>query len=604
MAKRSGLLLSGAGLVLLALVGLCLTAAPVTAQGGATPTPRPLFDVPDPNATRTYQSGIIALAAGQRWLVTANTFSGTASVIDIAARSILTEIPVGADPRALAVAPDQTWMAVTSRQEGTLSLIDLETFEVTGTVYVGLWPWGVVTDGSKVYVALEGQAAVAEVDPVAGRVQRLMPVPEQPAGLALYGDFLYVSHLRGGALSLLYLPTGQVAASAPGTPDSGLSPAVWLNPYDGTIYVPATRYNAANPALTFDTTVFPVVNVFRMADMTVRANQRIVLDVGDRPVNIPFDVAFDRARRWLWVVNAGSNDVSVIDTTTGLARANIKVGASPRGLTRYADWSYVFVYNALDGTISMIETAFMEEVDKLAATELGLPIDLLIGAQLFYGSADDRLSEDRRLSCATCHFDGLSDGHTWADYPGGPARTPILLGVAQTGPWGPQGQYDELADYDWLVRHVQHGGGLIEGNLTPANGGPNAGRSPDMDALVAYLGTLAGPGRNALEIAPEVILQGEAVFQAQGCATCHPAPLYTDGLTHDLEDGSGSGAVDTPSLRWLWASGPYYHDGRAATLQAVFAADGGPHQLLGEIPYGDLDLLIAYLRSLPLEDEE
>jgi hypothetical protein len=70
------------------------------------------------------------------------------------------------------------------------------------------------------------------------------------------------------------------------------------------------------------------------------------------------------------------------------------------------------------------------------------------------------------------------------------------------------------------------------------------------------------------------------------------------------EDGSGSGAVDTPSLRWLWASGPYYHDGRAPTLEAVFAADGGPHQLLGEIPYGDLDLLIAYLRSLPLEEEE
>ncbi len=55
-----------------------------------------------------------------------------------------------------------------------------------------------------------------------------------------------------------------------------------------------------------------------------------------------------------------------------------------------------------------------------------------------------------------------------------------------------------------------------------------------MDALVAYLGTLAGPGRNALEIAPEVILQGEAVFEA-GCAACHPAPLYTDGLTHDLK---------------------------------------------------------------------
>ncbi len=355
-------------------------------------------------------------------------------MIDIAARSILAEIPGGADPRALAVAPDQTWMAVTSRQEGTLSLIDLQTFEVTGTIYVGLWPWGVVTDGGRVYVALEGQAAVAEIDPVAGRVLRLMPVPEQPAGLALYGDFLYVSHLRGGALSLLYLPTGQVAA-APGTPDSGLSPAVWLNPYDGTLYVrPRATTPPTGPDLRHDGV--PVVNVFRMADMTVsqpadRARR------GRRPVSLPFDVAFDRARRWLWVVNTGSNDVSVIDTTTGLARANIKVGASPRGLTRYSDWSYVFVYNALDGTVSMIEMAFMEEVDELAATQLGLPIDLLIGAQLFMAARRSPVRgsppelRDVPLRWPERRQPGGLSRRTGAD--ADPAR------VAQTGPGGRRG---------------------------------------------------------------------------------------------------------------------------------------------------------------------
>jgi hypothetical protein len=75
MARRLGLLLSGlGGVCLLGMLLLALPGPAVTAQG-FTPTPRPLFDVPDPNATRTYQSGIIALAAGQRWLVTANTFT-------------------------------------------------------------------------------------------------------------------------------------------------------------------------------------------------------------------------------------------------------------------------------------------------------------------------------------------------------------------------------------------------------------------------------------------------------------------------------------------------------------------------------------------------
>ena len=600
------MLLGGALLLLLALVGFSLTAAPVTAQGGFTPTPRPLFAVPDPNATRVHRSSVIALSGNQRYLYTANTFSGTASIVDITTKSIVAEIPVGADPRALTVDPDGAWLAVTSRAEGTLSLIDLESQTVTDTIYVGLWPWGVVSDGGKLYVALQGQDAIAEVDREAGRVLRLLPVPDEPAGLALYGDFLYVTHLRGGALSMVYLPTGQVAETASDLPDTGLSAAVWLNPYDDTAYLPATRYNPTNPVLTFDTTVFSVVDVFRLRDMQVIRTQRVVLDVADRPVSLPFDLSFDRARRWLWVVNAGSDDVSVIDTQTGFARANIPVGANPRGIVRYADGSYAFVYNALDGTISVIETAYLEETDKLPATRLDLPIDLLIGAQAFYGSADPRFSEDRRLSCATCHFDGLSDGHVWADFPGGAARTPILLGVGDSGPWGMRGTFDELADFNAYFLAVQHGAGLIEGptlpQSAPLQGEPTTGRSPDLDALVAYMQTLTGPGRNALEIPPEDVLAGETVFMAQGCDSCHVAPLYADGLTHDLEDGSGSGAVDTPSLRWLWASGPYYHDGRAATLADVFDADAGPHHLLGVIPYSELQALVTYLRSLPLEE--
>jgi len=85
---------------------------------------------------------------------------------------------------------------------------------------------------------------------------------------------------------------------------------------------------------------------------------------------------------------------------------------------------------------------------------------------------------------------------------------------------------------------------------------------------------------------------------AQGCAECHAPPLYTDGLAHDL----GQGPVDTPSLRWLWDSAPYYHDGRAPTLFEVFKADDGPHALVRTLPLADVERLIRYLESLPLEE--
>ncbi|NPV66142.1 MAG: hypothetical protein HPY64_03230 [Anaerolineae bacterium] len=588
------LLAGGLLLIMLAL----LPGVPAQAQASFTPTPRPLYALPDPNATRVFRNTVIALVGNQRYAVTANAFSGTVSVVDLARKEIRVEIPIGGDPRGLAVSPDQTWMAVTSRTAGTVSLIDLNTFTLTDTIRVGLWPWGVVTDGATLYVTLQGDDAVAEIDVASRRVLRTLPVPDSPAGLALWGDFLYVTHFKDGALSLLYRPTGQVADTVRGTPDSRLSPTVWVSPFDGRAYVPATRANAANPVLTFDTTVFPVVNAFQLSDMRLLRQDRVALGVADRPVSLPFDLLFDRARRRLWVVNAGSNDVSVIDLATGFAVANIPVGNNPRGIVTTSDGRWAYVYNALDGTISVIETAFLQRVDTLPATQLQMPIDLLIGAQLFYSSADERLSEDRRLSCATCHFDGADDSQVWVGFPGGPRNTPSLYNVAQTAPWGWRGEYDELADFDLFFRMVQHGDGLIDGVPHPPLGEPNAGRSPDLDALVAYLNTLSGPGRNALRIPPQEVLAGEEVWLAQGCAECHPPPLYTDGLAHDL----GQGPVNTPSLRWLWDSAPYYHDGRAPTLFEVFKVDDGPHALVKTLPLTDIERLIRYLESLPLEE--
>lgn len=592
-------LLAGSGVVMITLAAAGVSVA--EAQGEVLPTPRPLYSLPDPNAVRVYHSNVIALTGNQRYVVTANTFSGTASVVDITGKEIVAELPIGADPRALSVAPDQSWMAVTSRGEGTVSLIDLTTFEVMDTIRVGLWPWGVVTDGNRLFVALQGEDAIVEVDLTTHRVTRKLPVPDAPTGIALWGDFLYTAHFEAGTLSMLYLPTGEVATFTAGAHEARLSPAMWINPYDAQVFMPAMRAYADNPVLTFDTTLYPVVNVFDLRALSAVRSARIALDVADRPVNMPFDLFFDRARRWLWVANAGSDDVSVIDTTTQQAIANIEVGANPRGITAYADARFVFVYNMLDGTISVIETAFMEEVDRLAATELDLPIEILIGAQLFYGSADERLAMDRRLSCASCHFDGMDDGQVWAAFPTDEAEvgrnTKSLFGVRETYPWGWAGGYDELADFNEFYQTVHHGIGLIDGVPHPPQGEPNRGRSPDLDALVAFLNTLDGPGRNALQIPAEDVLAGEEIWLAQGCTTCHTPPTYSDGMTHDL----GDGPIDTPSLRWLWNSAPYWHDGRFATLFDVFYVDEGPHALIGKITLDEIDRLITYLTSLPLE---
>jgi cytochrome c peroxidase len=55
---------------------------------------------------------------------------------------------------------------------------------------------------------------------------------------------------------------------------------------------------------------------------------------------------------------------------------------------------------------------------------------------------------------------------------------------------------------------------------------------------------------------------------------------------------------DTPSLRALWLTAPYFHDGSASSLADVLRY-GNEHNLAARLSAGELDDLVAFLRALP-----
>ncbi len=140
---------------------------------------------------------------------------------------------------------------------------------------------------------------------------------------------------------------------------------------------------------------------------------------------MPFAVALDRFAQRLYVANAGSNSISVIDLNTRLRAGNIAVGANPRGMLLNRDNTVLYVHSALDGTMTTIDTATLTVTDVLPIINLTISLDLLLGAQLFQQRR--RPAHERQsnwLSCATCHFDGQSDGRVWLGFPDGPRNTP------------------------------------------------------------------------------------------------------------------------------------------------------------------------------------
>jgi hypothetical protein len=82
-------------------------------------------------------------------------------------------------------------------------------------------------------------------------------------------------------------------------------------------------------------------------------------------------------------------------------------------------------------------------------------------------------------------------------------------------------------------------------------------------------------------------IAGEGIFQREGCAGCHAPPAYTDSDTSPLRNvgtlrassgfriGQPLTGIDTPTLRGVWASAPYFHDGSAQTLEDVFRVSAG-----------------------------
>ncbi len=151
---------------------------------------------------------------------------------------------------------------------------------------------------------------------------------------------------------------------------------------------------------------------------------------------------------------------------------------------------------------------------------------------------------------------------------------------------------------------------------------PRTGRR-GIDNFVSFLKFLAPIGRGPLD---EATRNGEQMFGALGCATCHvpslttgpsanplfhrrSVPLFSDLLLHDIGTGDGiqqeAGApeeIRTPVLWGLRSRRPLLHDGSAATIQDAIRRHAGEAEFaqcrFDESSDDAKAALIAFLKSL------
>jgi cytochrome c peroxidase len=240
------------------------------------------------------------------------------------------------------------------------------------------------------------------------------------------------------------------------------------------------------------------------------------------------------------------------------------------------------------------------------------PEKIELGKMLFF---DKRLGKDGKMSCETCHLPekGWTDAKQFsikADGTANTRHTPTLYNVGFYKEWYWDGRSATLEAQIQAAWKNQMGADMpavamtlngIEGYKTAFQSAMGGEATPDsvVKALATFVRTIRSEDspwdkyeKNDKTAVSKVAVAGFEVFRSDDkaqCGLCHTPPLYTDkdfhnigiGFDKDMPDqGRGKiladkkdpaaeakmGAFKTPTLRSVAETGPYFHDGRAKTL--------------------------------------
>jgi DNA-binding beta-propeller fold protein YncE len=609
----------------------------------------PLTSTPPSNSS----SVLFDPARNRIWNV--NLDQGSVSVTDVASLARLLEAPVGEQPRMLAQAPDSSiW--ITSQGSDEIVVLDADDGSELGRVAMpyASQPYGIAFGAAtgKAYVSLFATGELVEIDVAARKVERHLALGPTPAGVSVAADgriFVtrYVSPEAHGEVWVVAPSSFSLArtielAIDPG-PDSeshgrgvpNYVSSFVISPDGAQAWVTAKKDDVergpmrdglpTNP----DNFVRSIVCVIDLATESERMDKRA--DVDNR--SLPASVAFSPVGDLGYVLLQGSNWVGIFDAYRIENLSGIKdIGKAPDGLAFSADGklfvdSYLtrelFVYDLAESLASRDHQAPAPLAQVSTVDSEPLSAELLFGKQVFYDSADKRMSAVGYMSCASCHFGGVSDGRVWdfTDRGEGLRNTKPLLGVGGPGQgrlhWS--ANFDEIQDFERDIRDSLGGTGFMSAEDWLARkddtfGAPAAGISPELDALSNFVLSLdqapRSPFRNPDGSFTEQAERGRKVFERAGCPRCHAAPTFTNSDGGELFDvgtllptsghrlGGDLLGLDTPTLKGVWQSAPYLHDGRAATLRDVFTIAGDAMGKVSTLSAQELDELVRYLQEL------
>jgi len=509
-------------------------------------------------------SGLALSPDGRTLYVTADGPNGTIHVVDIQTGKSASKMRAEHTPNAPVVSPDGKTLYVCNRFSGNVAVYDLASKKVTATIKVAREPFAaaLTPDGKNLFVAhlIPGGASdrdyvaaeVSVIDTATKKLEKTIQLPNGSMGLrdvcvSPDGKFAYVTHV----LARYQLPTTQLERG-------------WVN---------------TNALSIIDTGAKKLVNTVLLDDV----------DLGGAN---PWGVRCTADGEYVCVAHAGTHQISVInraklheklakaaagekvsDATSsyddvpndlsflvGLRRRINLTGNGPRGLALIGTKAYAAEY--FTDSLGVVDISpDVRPAAKSIALGPEKPLSVARKGEMFFHDAT--LCFQKWQSCSSCHpGEARPDALNWDllnDGLGNPKNTKSMLFAHRTPPSMATGIRDsaEVAVRAG-IRHIQFA-------VRP---------EADAAAIDEYLGSLKPVPSPYLKKGKlsAAAKRGQDIFEKANCATCHPAPLYTNMKKYNIgtgRDREEDTLFDTPTLIEVWRTGPYLHDGRAATMKDV-----------------------------------
>jgi len=529
--------------------------------------------------------GQVAIGAGAGLM----TFDAAAGIAYVADRrndriavvktdpmTIASSIKTPAEPYGVALSPDRKLLLVSTIADRTLVAYDVATGAEAWRTPLGAEPRGIAVspDGTRALVAYLTTGTVDQIDLVRARRAEHIALTNEASQRRCRRCGNDGDSFARGAFAVTFLGEHQAVVpfqrEVPVQEDDGVERT---SSYGGGAESPLTHQLA-----------FLGFGDGHTEQITAQIAQ-----------HQPRAVAWDQAHDALYVAGMGTDTVLQLKnasqasiaagTTVSLTSGKDRCG--PDGLAIAATGN-VLVWCSFTRKVEQVEvvggdgalatTTNLTDGPSLVAT--AMTAKQHEGLVLFH-AAEPQISQNGNLACASCHPDNRADGLSWRINKK-ELQTPLLAGrLVGTHPFKWDGTDPTLRDSLRSTMKRLGGAGLSR---------------HETDALATYLESLPSVRTPTREVAQ--VARGQKLFEAEGCRTCHAGPAYTDQERHKFAGTLKES--DTPSLRGVSASAPYFHDGSAATLEALLHDRGAVHGMADTARLSDQEVadLAAFLETL------